>query len=79
MYANQQHVNRFQTIFTKVISQPELKGQVGNSNRSLSVVHLAVGKLSHLLAHRDDCPESYCHDPSVGVSVGVIPRGKKIT
>jgi hypothetical protein len=26
------------------------------------------------LAHREDCPESYCHDPGVGV--GVTPQGK---
>jgi hypothetical protein len=28
------------------------------------------------LACRDDCPESYYHDPGVGVSVGVTPQGK---
>jgi hypothetical protein len=29
-------------------------------------------------ARRDDCPESYCHDPGVGVGggVGVTPQGK---
>jgi hypothetical protein len=29
---------------------------------------------SFFLACRDDCPESYCHDP--GVSVSVTPQGK---
>jgi hypothetical protein len=28
-----------------------------------------------LLARRDDCPESYCHDPGVG-GIGVTPEGK---
>jgi hypothetical protein len=30
------------------------------------------------LARRDNCPESYCHDPGVGVGggVGVTPQGK---
>jgi hypothetical protein len=31
-------------------------------------------RLSFLLARRDDCPESYRHDPGVGVSV--TPQGK---
>jgi hypothetical protein len=30
-----------------------------------------------LLAHRDDSPESYCHDTGVGVGVSVTPQGKK--
>jgi hypothetical protein len=30
--------------------------------------------LSYFLARLDDCPESYCHDPGVGV--GVTPQGK---
>jgi hypothetical protein len=30
--------------------------------------------LTNFLARRDDCPESYCHDPGVGV--GVTPQGK---
>jgi hypothetical protein len=32
------------------------------------------GELSLFLALRYDCPESYCHDPGVGV--GVTPQGK---
>jgi hypothetical protein len=28
----------------------------------------------HFLARWDDCPESYCHEPDVGISV--IPQGK---
>jgi hypothetical protein len=28
------------------------------------------------LARRDDCAESYCHDPGVGIGVGVTPQGK---
>jgi hypothetical protein len=31
---------------------------------------------SSFLARRDDCPESYCHDPGVGGGVGVTPQGK---
>jgi hypothetical protein len=29
-----------------------------------------------LLARRDNCPESYCHDPGVSVGVGITPQGK---
>jgi hypothetical protein len=29
------------------------------------------------LARRDDCPESYCHDPGVGVDV--TPQEKTLT
>jgi hypothetical protein len=27
---------------------------------------------------KNDCPESYCHDPGVGVgvSIGITPQGK---
>jgi hypothetical protein len=28
------------------------------------------------VARRDDCPESYCHDPGVGISVGDSPQEK---
>jgi hypothetical protein len=30
--------------------------------------------LQAFLARQDNCPESYCHDPGVGV--GVTPQGK---
>jgi hypothetical protein len=44
------------------------------------VMALGLRKISgipcflHFLARQDDCPESYCHDPCVGV--GVTPQGK---
>jgi hypothetical protein len=32
--------------------------------------------LTYLLACRDDCPESYCHDHGVGVGISVTPQWK---
>jgi hypothetical protein len=41
----------------------------GNSKDEIQIwIHC----LLFLLARRDDCPESYCHDPGVGVT----PQGK---
>ena len=32
---------------------------------------MALGLGHHFLARRDECPESYCRTPGVGVGVGV--------
>jgi hypothetical protein len=37
-------------------------------------MHAHAHSLSFFLARRDNCPESYCHDP--GVDVSVTPQGK---
>ena len=38
--------------------------------------HIEIKK-THFLARRDECPESYCHPPGVGVGVGVCVRVHK--
>jgi hypothetical protein len=40
----------------------------------IQVNKVLTSAFAYFLSRRDDCPERYCHDPGVGVSIA--PQGK---